>query len=176
MDNFEKFITVNRDQLDLHEPSPDIWETIIRRSRKRKLNILLGLSAAAIITILAGISILFYMNHKKGNATLSDSLTGQQELKETEIFYTSMFNRLYTDAKPLLTGQPDIEKELSAGVAQIDSICADIRKDLKDNISNREVIEALIRNYRIKIILLEDMMNIVRENEKDNETKKSHEL
>jgi hypothetical protein len=61
-------------------------------------------------------------------------------------------------------------------MAQLDSICTDLKKDLKDNIANQEVIEAMIQNYRIKLQLLEDMLKLLKENENKSENTKSHEL
>ena len=52
----------------------------------------------------------------------------------------------------------------------------DIKKDLKDNIANQDVIEALIQNYRIKINILEDMLTVLKANENNHEKEKSHEL
>jgi len=98
------------------------------------------------------------------------------QLKETEIYYNNLVNSLYKEATPLLVKNPEIKKELNTDLSQLDSICADIKKDLKDNVSNQEVVEALIQNYRIKIHILEDMLTVLKENEKNPEKKNSHEL
>jgi CHASE3 domain sensor protein len=176
MDNFEEFIRAHREDLDRYEASPATWEKISRRTGHRGRKILLRYTAAATILLAVGIALFFNMNHRSIDTSSGVSLQNQQELRETEYFYNSMFNSMYTAAKPLLTSQPIVEKELNDGVAQIDSICADLRKDLKDNVSNTEVIEALIRNYRIKIQLLEDMLDVVRQNENDDKKPTNHEL
>jgi hypothetical protein len=103
-------------------------------------------------------------------------LTARQQLKEAEAYYTSQINNLCQEAEPMLTANPDLQEELNSDIAQIDSIYADLRKDLKDNIANQEVVEALVRNYTIKIKILEDMLEILRENENNGEKNKSHEL
>jgi CHASE3 domain sensor protein len=176
MDNFEEFIKANRDDLDRYEPSPVIWERISRRTVKRRRNTIIRYATAATVLIVAGFALFFFMNRGSRDAASAVAMQNQQELKETEAFYNSMFNSMYMEAKPLLTGQPVIDKELKDGVAQIDSICADLRKDLKDNVSNKEVIEALIRNYRIKIRLLEDMLDVVKQNQNDDKKIQNHEL
>jgi hypothetical protein len=51
-----------------------------------------------------------------------------------------------------------------------------IRNDLKDNVASEEVIGALIRNYRLRIELLEDMLTLMKEKEADNENITDHEL
>ena len=76
----------------------------------------------------------------------------------------------------MLTKNPEIEKELSADISQIDSICSEIKKDLKDNVANQDVIEALIQNYRIKVRILEDMLKLLKENEETPDKSNSHEL
>ena len=91
----------------------------------------------------------------------NDSIMTQEnpQLKETEIYYNNLVNSLYREATPLLTGNPEIKKELTTDISHLDSICIEIKKDLKDNVANQEVVEALIQNYRIKIRLLEDMLD-----------------
>ena len=89
-------------------------------------------------------------------------LQNNPQLKETEIYYNNLVNSLYKEATPLLTNNPDVRKELNNDLSHLDSICIDLKKDLKDNISNQEVVEALIRNYRIKIRILEDMVDSIK--------------
>lgn len=98
------------------------------------------------------------------------------QLKETEIYYSNLVNSLYREATPLLTANPEIEKELTIDISQLDSICSEIKKDLKDNVANQEVVDALILNYRIKIRLLEDMLIILKEGEDNQEKNNNYEL
>jgi len=98
------------------------------------------------------------------------------QLKETEIYYNNLVNSLYSEATPMLTANPEIKKEFFSDISHLDSICSEIKKDLKDNVANQEVVEALIQNYRIKIRLLEEMLTMLKENKNNPDKKKSHEL
>ena len=49
------------------------------------------------------------------------------------------------------------------GLNELDSLSAQIIRDLDDNIASSEVIEALIGNYRLRIELLEDMLGLMKE-------------
>ena len=111
-----------------------------------------------------------------GENNYKTMMKGSSQLKETEIYYNNLANSLYREATPMLARNPEIEKELSTDISQIDSICSEIKKDLKDNVANQDVIEALIQNYRLKISLLEDMLKILKENEENPEKSNSHEL
>jgi hypothetical protein len=103
-------------------------------------------------------------------------IKGNSQLKESEIYYNNLLNSLYAEATPLLTANPDVQKELSYDISHIDSLCLEIKKDLKDNIANKEVVDALIQNYRIKIRLLEDILTILKENENNPEKLKNYDL
>jgi hypothetical protein len=92
------------------------------------------------------------------------------------MYYNTLIKSLYQEATPLLARHPEIEKEMITDITQLDSIRADIKEDLKDNISNQEVIEALIQNYRLKIRLLEEMMALLKENETNQKKNISYEL
>lgn len=172
MDRLERFVRENREKLDMYEPSPGVWEKIEGKKIFISKKLFISLSAAAVLTLVLGTAMIIYSSAYRKNR-LSD-LSG--EIKEMELFYNSLANTLYMQAKPMLTGQPEIERELKNDLNRIDKICLDIKKDLKDNIDNQEVIEALIQNYTIKISILEDMLRILNENENNKEKQKSNEL
>jgi hypothetical protein len=176
MDNLENHIRNTRSELDRYEPSHEVWTRVRKKIRKTGRTVYLWLSIAAMLVVVLGTALtLFTINRQKGANYRAINKT-EPALKETEIYYNTMIRSLYSEAVPLMTRHPVIEKELNSGMAKLDSIYADIRKDLKDNVANQEVIEALIQNYRTKIQLLEEMLNLLKENENKQEKTKSHEL
>jgi hypothetical protein len=181
MDKLEEHIRKNRKDLDMHNPSSEVWKRVQRELKPGKSLSFKWISIAAMIIVVMG-SALMISNLKKGtgNKNLQIEEAGHfpenQQLKETEIYYNNLVSSLYNEAAPLLTSNPEIRKELTTDIYQLDSIYSDIKKDLKDNIANQEVVEALIQNYRIKIRLLEDMLIILREKNEKPEKSRNHEL
>jgi hypothetical protein len=178
MNNLEEQIRKNRKDLDRYNPPSDTWRKIEKELNKDKRPNRKWLSFAAMIAIIFGTAVVLFKpvyrwSDNRKNYVIN---TENQQLKETEIYYNNLVNSLYKEATPLLTNNPDVRKELNSDMSHLDSICIDLKKDLKDNISNQEVMEALIRNYRIKIQILEDMVTVLKENENTTEKKNSHEL
>jgi hypothetical protein len=181
MDKLEEFIKKNREELDRYRPSSGVWRSIRKETRGRKLSPWKWISIAAMVVIVLGTAIVLITGNYQTDNGIAENRPGKDagvnsQLKETEVYYNNLVNSLYREATPLLTGNPEIKKELSADISHLDSICADIKKDLKDNVDNQEVVEALIQNYRIKIRLLEDMLTILKENKNVPEKKKSYGL
>jgi hypothetical protein len=182
MDKLEDHIRKNREDLDRYSPSSDIWKGIKRELKKDKPASMHWFSVAAMVIVILGTALVLFrpgnrlMSGKNAVNDYGEQTSVNPQLKETEIYYNNLVNSLYREATPLLTGHPEIKKELTSDITQLDSICSDIKKDLKDNVANQEVVEALIQNYRIKIRLLEDMLTILKENEVNPEKNKSHEL
>lgn len=179
MDKLEEFIKANRDDLDRYDPSPENWDEIQKTLGKKHRSLWRWLSVAAMIAvILSGYLFLTGKFHPdvNNNTLVSADDNGIKQLKETEIYYNNMANTLFREARPLLIRNPEIRKELDSDMSHLDSLCTEIKKDLKDNVANQEVIEALIQNYRIRIRLLEDMLTILKENENKPAKKKSYEL
>ncbi|MEI8226257.1 MAG: hypothetical protein WCG82_10050 [Bacteroidota bacterium] len=182
MDKLEEQIKKNREDLDRYSPSSGVWKRIKRGLNKEKSPIRQWLSIAAMIVFILGTVVVFFSPGKRwsdinrGKNNEAGLTSTNPQMKEIEIYYNNLVNSLYREATPLLTVNPEIEKELNTDISQLDSICSDIKKDLKDNVANQEVVEALIRNYRIKIRLLEDMLIILKENENNPEKNKSYEL
>jgi hypothetical protein len=182
MDKLEEHIKNNREDLDRHSPSPDAWKKIEKVLKKDKLSLKRWISIAALLVVILGTGLIMFrlgsLSSYSINKVASDVRlpTINPLLKETEIYYINLVKSLYMEATPLLTGNPEIKKELTADISQLDSICLEIKKDLKDNVANQEVVEALIQNYRIKIRLLEDMLFILKENDQKPEKNNNHEL
>jgi hypothetical protein len=181
MDKLEDHIRNNREELDRYSPSSGVWKSIRRKFRKGFTPMLKWVSVAAIVVVILGTSLIIirqgYINPGKRMAGNDiDGAKGNSQLKESEFYYNNLLNSLYTEATPMLTANPEIQKELNYDISHIDSLCLEIKKDLKDNIANKEVIEALIQNYRIKIRLLEDILTVLKENENNPEKKKNYEL
>lgn len=182
MDKLEEYITKNRQELDKKNPSPDLWDGIRKDLHRKRLHKIKWLSAAAMIAVVFLTAALFYVGENKRNNILRSRdinalmIKTNPQLVEIEVYYTNLVNNLYSEASPLLKGYPDLKNELLNDFSQIDSICSDIKKDLKDRVDNQEVIEALINNYRIKIRILEDMLVVLKQNENNVQNNNSHEL
>jgi hypothetical protein len=181
MDRLEEHISKNREAMDYYMPSPGVWKKIRRSIKKKKSPARKLLSVAAMITVIFGTSLVLYRTGyfgADGRSAKKSDLRAQEnpQLKESEMYYGNLLNSLFIEAKPLLTANPDIQKELVTDISHLDSLCLEIKKDLKDNVDNQEVVEALIQNYRIKIRLLEDILNILKEDENNPEKKESYEL
>lgn len=180
MDKLEEHIRKNRESLDKYNPPAYIKRRIGNDLKMfggtgRDLSLRKWISIAVVVVVLVGISIIFTGRWLGNN---DERMIGKinPQFKETEIYYNNLVNSLYKEAVPLLTNNPDVSRELNSDLSHLDSICVDLRKDLKDNISNQDVVEALILNYRIKIQILENMLTVLKENSNNPEKKKSHEL
>lgn len=181
MDKLEEHVRKNREALDRYNPPSGTWRRIRKLIFIKKPNPLrLVVSIAAMLAIIIASATLFlkHDNFLSGNwITITNSLSDQNpQLKETEIYYNNLVFSLYNKVNPLLAANPDIRNELFTDISHLDSVYVEIRKDLKDNVSNQEVIDALIQNYRIKIELLEEMLEILRENEEKSDKSPDYEL
>ncbi len=174
MDELEKHIKNRRAGMDILDPDPGLWDRIKKGLPRQKIHIsaYLWRAAAAVIIVVVGLTVIFRtVITPQGN---DDPLV--TAVKETYMYYNSQIRSLYKEAQPFLTAYPEISTELDNGMGELDSLSMQIRNDLSDNIANEEVVEALIRNYRLRIELLEDMLALMREKESENENHTDHEL
>jgi hypothetical protein len=180
MDNLEEYIMKHREEMDSYKPSQSIRRKL-RKELKTGRN-MRWISIAAMLTVILGTTLVLFRPGTKlsqqsaGENNYNTLMNNNLQLKETEIYYNNLANSLYREATPMLAHFPEIKKELFTDINQLDSICSEIKKDLKDNVANQDVIEALIQNYRLKIGLLEDMLEALKENEENPEKSNGHEL
>jgi len=174
MDELEKHIMNNREGMDIHDPDPGLWDRIGKKlpHDRRPLQSYLWRAAAAVLV--AALCTAAILTAIRAAGRLNDPQVA--EVRETRQYYDSRIQSLYREAEPLLTANPDIGRELTAGMGELDSLSAEIISDLSDNIASSEVVEALIRNYRLRIELLEDMLILMKENQTEPDKRPADEI
>jgi len=95
-------------------------------------------------------------------------------LNEAELYYTSLINIKENEIYRLAGNNSVVRKEMSIELGELDKAMTDLKKDLNDNIDNTRVVEALIQNYRLKLEILEDLLNEIKLKESQENTE-SHE-
>jgi hypothetical protein len=183
-DSLEKFILEHRSDFDIREPDPRLWGRIKAiLGKKKAINWKLVLKRAAIVILIFSASYMtneFIHSLQNGNSKEHSMIQVTREqkipgLKETEAYYTSLVNRKMEEIKPIIANCPSIGQELKYDISELDSIYNELKNDLKDNMDNQEVIEAIIENYRLKIAILEDIIGEINQQGDECINKTDHE-
>ena len=180
-DKLEKYILDHREQFDELEPDPALWDKI--GSRKAPVFRInwggVAWRAAAVVAIFIG-SYYFhdYMaSRKPEKGFLAGKLDDMEspmvkELIEAEAYYTSQINMRKEEVFKLTANSPDVQREINTELVEMDKVFEELKDDLKDNADNEEVIEAMIQNYRLKLDILEEMLNRLQESKEPQNTGK----
>jgi hypothetical protein len=176
-DRLEEFLSDNRQEFYQDEAPSHLWQGIDfrlgRNSRWKRTVKLLQRAAVIALLVSTGFFISEYIhNHQVNRPVISagQDIKLPTEVQETELYYTSLLNKKMEELQPVFTTYPELKQEISKDFSELDSICIQLKRDLKDNVSNQEVIEAMIQNYRTKVYILE---NLLTELQKNHEIKHS---
>jgi hypothetical protein len=174
-DRLEEFVRGQRQEFDTYEPDSALWEKIEKKLNKgRRVKLPYYLSRAAAVAAIFALSFLvqqyFYARRNK--------MPEIPELKEAEMYYSGLIDARLQEIKPKLAEYPEIEQEMESDLSELDSVYSSLKNDLKDNVANQEVIEAMIENYRMRIDILEEMLHFLDKtnNENNNENIPDYEL
>ena len=185
-DKLKKFILENREQFDIYKPAPRLWEKInisIKKPGTKKINWKGIIWKAAAVVIIFVSSFLLHEYLHLNNIQITRKLIKQRndqvipELLEAEIYYSNLIKNKLAEVQPHLLKYPDLGNELNFDLSELDSIYYDLRNDLKDNIANQEVVEAMIQNYRLKLKILEDLLEQLQNfNNSNNNKENQHDI
>jgi len=183
-DRLEQFIAENRDQFDLYEPDDKAWNEISKRIQKQRRfpgwKTILWRAAAVILIFAISFLVQEYLQRHNiliGKRDRQIQPVEIPELHEAEIYYASLVDEKIREIEPLLINHPELGNELKNNLEELDSIYAELQKDLIDNIANDEVVEAMIQNYRLKLDILEDLLDYLQETSKsENDEKSEYEI
>jgi hypothetical protein len=166
-DRFEKFIREHREEFEFREPDPIIWARIESRIRPRHtISWKTIVSRAAIVLLIFAASYMVHeLIHHEGRILAfkrSHEKPAREvvipELQEAENYYSGLISEKLEEVKPILASCPGVKEELDTDMSELDSLYSSLKADLKDNIANQEVIEAIIENYRLRIAILEELL------------------
>lgn len=179
-DKLEKYMLEHRQEFDDMEPDPSLWERIDTRTAPVVRINWMGIGwkvAAGIAIFIASYYFHDYMserNYGKENfmAGFNEEASPiARELLEAEAYYTARISHTKDEVFRLAAADPDLRREIDMQMVDLDRVFTELKKDLKDNAANEEVIEAMIQNYRLKLDILEDMLRQLKESkEPQNDT------
>ena len=164
-DQLESFIQRHRSAFDDASPPPNLWEKVekqLPRSRPRVFWRKSWLNVAAVgLLILLSVGIGHYWGSRQ---TAGVDQTLYAELNQVEQFYRSSIKQQYAR----LSSQ-GVDPALDTDLAEIDRAIHEIRAEMQGLPpgTQRELTEKLINNYRIKLQLLEYIL------QKQNQTNPS---
>lgn len=179
-DKLENFIKDNREGFNDLEPDPALWEGIkINDPEVKRINWLsIGWKVAAVVVIfISSYFFHYFMNRENTSENYITNQQGEnpeelQMLIDAEAYYSSQIQSAEDQIYHLTGNNPGIKNEIQIEMSELDSIYVQLRNDLNDNVSNEEIIEAMIQNYRMKLYILEDVLNqLKRTNTSDDENK-----
>ncbi len=123
--------------------------------KKSRWKIYVGYAAAACIMFVAGW--LSFMVYNSYQAPLNPLV---QEWVEAERFYQQEINEMQL----MVTSRVDNPMILE-DLNEMDRVIESLKEDLKDKMDNEEVIRAVMDQYRLKLKILEQMLEKLQEDE-----------
>ena len=153
-DNFKEHIDKHIDEFDHSFDVNKGWSEFQKKRAPRSR--LWIWSAAASITLLLGILGVNYIIPSEESQQLS-------EWDEVELFYQAQID----DMTQLVRNVTDDESILY-DLDEMDRAFAEVKEDLRDDAANEEVIEAMMNHYRLKLNILEKMLDEIKEEDETN--------
>ncbi|NQU87300.1 MAG: hypothetical protein HQ541_16220 [Mariniphaga sp.] len=162
-DRLEDFIRTNREGFDNLEPSADIWEKINGDTKKVKVvkmrTYLMRIAAVVAIVAISAVLVNNTLIKDKGFSRIADPEIN--ELLDTEKYYAQKVNGKLEEIRKCYSTFPDIKDEVEMDLVELESMYDTLKNDLKDNMSNKSVIEAMIENNRFRLKLVDSVLEQV---------------
>ena len=163
-DKLESFVNENRHEFDRMEPSDRMWEAIsgqLNEEPKRKIRKFSWIRIAAVVILTLAIPTIIYQvkfSEQKQSAKAVQVDPEVQELIEAEAFYAVEVSGKLAEIQKCYKVHPELKMEIEGDLNELESMYISLKSDLKENISNKEVIEAMIENNRNRMKLVDDVL------------------
>jgi len=164
-DRLESFVKENRHEFDRIEPSEELWESIssrlIEKPKQRTVRFIWW-KVAAIVTVMILVPAIVYQvkfSEKTQTAKAVQIDPEVQELLEAEAFYSQEVSGKLAEIQKCYKVYPELKGEIDGDLKELEAMYRSLKIDLKENISNKEVIEAMIENNRNRMKLVDDVLS-----------------
>ena len=170
MSMIEEKIRRNRDLFDGAEPGDGHFTRFQSKldsfhgehSAPRKWYSMRLLRVAAVIAVLLGLSVMYYLFDPAANTNPVAASTLPQEIQEARMYYTKITEekmQKINDCASSTSEASYIQKIVMDEISLLDSSSVAIENELQQDAGNQKLINALIRNYKTKSDLLDDILN-----------------
>jgi len=193
MDKLKNFIDENKAEFEMFTAPDSLWADIskqlqqpekeeVKKAKPAKTVKMYAISRPAMMRVAASIILLLtigigWITYKID--ALGDVAKNNPQLSKTEQHYDEVFHAKLTELKQY--EQDDLyDPDLLTDIQELERIYDELRNDLKEDANNEQVVEAMVRNYRIRIELLERMLDEIKtkknpkQDEKDNNEIREH--
>ena len=186
-DRLKEFVSEHRDEFDVFEPRPDLWQNICQetqapRKEAKVISIKFGerasfsadflfMRVAAAIVLLLGCGLtLFLMKQNTPDTSTMVAASEQKvisniapEIVEVEAYYVSQIEEKKSelseyDKKVLGLGD---QKEIDRELARLDSSYLVLKKQLYTTPNTEEIVEAMVQNLQIRIEVLNRQLEVL---------------
>ena len=162
-DRLEEFIKENREAFDQFEPSDKVWGQISKSKPKPRTVTFTTyfLRVAAVLAVVA----IFSVTITKINIFNSGEFTQQsddpelRELIEAEAFYASQVNKKMDEIRKCYVVYPEIKEDVEMDLNELQQMYNVLKTDLKENVSKKTVIEAMIENNRYRLKMVDEVLD-----------------
>lgn len=177
MEKFEYFIIKNKDLFNNEKIDKNVWKNIYKNFNNQNQNLKKKtyLRIAASFAIFVVISYFIFYSIKQNTFN-----NNYKEFKEVKKYYNSLITSKYTEIEKISKNNPILIKEIEINFKILDSIYYVLQKDMKEKISNRVILEAMIQNYQKKLYILDKILSQIKDNDEsnleENNNQKSYDL
>lgn len=166
-DWLEVYIKDHRAEWDDVWAPESVWNGIEHKLDAKKYGRLITLSVWKLVAVFLGVLIggALVGSYYFSSATAGLDPAYAAEMRMVEDHYTKEVSLKMAEAR----GQDLIDKDVEADLIQLDKVYMELKSEMlrKKNINNEELMSEMINNYRIRLSLLETLMDKHRRYEKE---------
>ena len=170
-DSLKELVNQQRQEFEFAPPElDDVWQGVEQRldqiegKQSGRRYTYLKLAATLALLIATGLGIMTLRQPQAEEVAYSYMTP---ELVESKAYYGQMIS----EQMALINDhQSKIDPEVLADLAHIDDDLDLLLQDLKDNADNEEVVTAIIKLYRTKLLMLTEILDELQQDNDDNET------
>ena len=171
-DNLEEFIREHRDEFDSYTPAENMWPIVDKklRHKHRRIGKTYYAATASLLLILG--SFLWFMKHTdtRNIPQVSQEVVVTPEIKDAEVYYTSLVETKRTEVKQMCTAYPDVCKDFEAEIDTLHALYGQLKIEYKNSNGNEAVLQAMIQNLQMQVQLLSTQFQVI-QNIKQRERK-----
>lgn len=164
-EKMEQFIRENRAGFDVHEPSPQLWDHIEDNLQQHKQHgrwRMAAIAASLFLVVITAAWATMYMG-SRDEAAPAQVHGEQSEVKDAEVYYTSLVSEKQQELSRYATAQPQLYGKFRQDLADLQASYARLKNEYAHTPEKEIVLQAMIENMQLQMHIIELQLDIIKE-------------
>ena len=163
-DRLKRYVDDHREALDCYVPRESLWDGVDERLHGRRHSMRwqrLAIAASLLLALSTGAWIFLTNRERSQSGTVAESQPQQQQLGETEVYFTALLQMKDAELEQYCGPQPELCREFEQDIETLNEAYRRLKAEYATAADKHAVLRAMAANLQLQVQLIGRQLQIM---------------